>query len=144
MTNQTTPEPLSPEMVNAIVRDMDDPRFPARITVFCDHCGVEDTGEYLVHEGMTRTERLAVARKHLVESKGWEHTAEGDDFCPTHASPSARGQGTAACAKCKTPFDPTDTRFDGTGRYAQTPYCGRCVDACHESTDAFHRCAICA
>lgn len=48
-----------------------------------------------------------------------------------------------ACAKCKTPFDPADTRFDGAARYSNTPYCGRCVDRCHESTDAFHRCVIC-
>ena len=89
MTDQTTPGTLDPNTVNAIVRDMNDPRYPTQITVFCDHCGVEDTGEYLVHEGMTREERLAVARRHLVEVKGWEHTAEGDDFCPTHASPSA-------------------------------------------------------
>ncbi|MFE6408190.1 hypothetical protein ACFVOR_14790 [Streptomyces sp. NPDC057837] len=89
MTDQTTPGTLDPDTVNAIVRDMDDPRFPTRITVFCDHCGVEDTGEYLVHEGMTRSERLAVARRHLVEVKGWEHTGDGDDFCPTHAAPSA-------------------------------------------------------
>jgi hypothetical protein len=85
------PRALTPEVVNAIVRDMDDPRFPSRITVFCDHCGIEDTGEYMVHEDMTRAERLAVARRHLVANKGWEHTESGDDFCPTHAAPAASG-----------------------------------------------------
>ncbi|KJK40251.1 hypothetical protein UK15_07835 [Streptomyces variegatus] len=48
-----------------------------------------------------------------------------------------------ACGKCKTPFDPVDTRFDGAARYAQTPYCGRCVDACHDTEIADHRCVIC-
>lgn len=48
-----------------------------------------------------------------------------------------------ACAKCKTPFDPANTRFDSAARYSNTPYCGRCIDGCHESTDAFHRCVIC-
>jgi hypothetical protein len=86
MSDHTTPTPLTPDMVNAIVRDMDDPRYPTQITVFCDHCGVEDTGEYMVHEGMTSRERLAVARDHLVKNKGWEHTEDGDDFCPTHAA----------------------------------------------------------
>lgn len=81
MTNQ----PLTPDVVNAIVRDMDDPRYPSRITVFCDHCGVENTGEYMVSEDMTSTERLAVARQHLVQNKGWEHTTDGDDFCREHA-----------------------------------------------------------
>lgn len=79
------PNTLTPDQVNAIVRDMDDPRYPSRITVFCDHCGTENTGEYMVSEEMTSSERLDVARKHLVNSEGWEHTADGDDFCPTHA-----------------------------------------------------------
>lgn len=87
MTDQ--PNTLTPDMVNAIVRDMDDPRYPSRITVYCDHCGTEFTGEFMVSEEMTSTERLAVARKYLVENKGWEHTADGDDFCPTHAGSAA-------------------------------------------------------
>jgi hypothetical protein len=89
MSDQTTPQPLTPEIVNAIVRDPNDPRYPSRITVFCDHCGTEQTGEYLVCEDMTSTERLAVARKHLVDNEGWEHTDDGDDFCPVHAAPAA-------------------------------------------------------
>ncbi|MFM9629420.1 hypothetical protein ACKI10_17555 [Streptomyces galilaeus] len=80
-----TTQPFSPDVVNAIVRDMDDPRYPSRITVFCDHCGVENTGEYMVSTEMTSTERLAVARQHLVQNEGWEHTTDGDDFCRAHA-----------------------------------------------------------
>jgi hypothetical protein len=49
----------------------------------------------------------------------------------------------AKCAKCQQPFDPSDTRFDGRAQHAQTPFCRRCVDLCHESTDAFHVCPIC-
>jgi hypothetical protein len=82
------PNTLTPDEVNAIVRDMDDPRYPTRITVFCDHCGTEHTGEYMVREGMTSTERLDVARQHLVNNEGWEHNEYGDDFCPTHAGSS--------------------------------------------------------
>jgi hypothetical protein len=48
-----------------------------------------------------------------------------------------------ACGKCRRPFDPADTRFDGRARHKATPYCRGCVDRCHESTDAFHRCVIC-
>lgn len=84
------PAPLSPDLVNAIVRDMDDPRYPTLITVFCDRCGTEDTGDYMVRVGMTSRERLAVARAHLVANQGWEHTADGDDFCPEHAAPGAK------------------------------------------------------
>lgn len=79
------PTPLTPDQVNAIVRDMDDPRYPVQVTVFCDHCGVENTGDYMVHEVMTKADRLTVARRHLVANEGWEHTADGDDFCPEHA-----------------------------------------------------------
>jgi hypothetical protein len=86
------PNGLSPEEVNAIVRDMDSPRYPTRITVHCDRygCGVRDSGEYLVREGMSSEERLAVARRHLVENAGWEHTDEGDDLCPAHATSTAQ------------------------------------------------------
>jgi hypothetical protein len=79
------PVSLTPEIVSAILRDPDSPCYPTQITVFCDHCGTENTGDYMVRDDMTSTERLAVARKHLVDNVGWEHTADGDDFCPTHA-----------------------------------------------------------
>lgn len=52
-------------------------------------------------------------------------------------------QQAAACAKCKTPFDPDDARHDGHAREGITSFCRRCVDRCHESTDAFHVCAVC-
>ncbi|MFD1659985.1 hypothetical protein ACFSL4_17730 [Streptomyces caeni] len=48
-----------------------------------------------------------------------------------------------SCGKCRKPFDPADTRFDGRARHGETPWCRRCVDSCHESTDAFHACPIC-
>ncbi|MFI2202691.1 hypothetical protein ACH47Z_18300 [Streptomyces sp. NPDC020192] len=47
------------------------------------------------------------------------------------------------CGRCRQPFDPTDTRFDGHARHGETPWCRWCVDRCHESTDAFHACPIC-
>lgn len=81
----TTPGTMPPDKVTAILLDPDCPLYPSRITVFCDHCGVKNTGEYMVSEAMTDTERLAVARKHLVQNEGWEHTGDGDDFCPEHA-----------------------------------------------------------
>lgn len=89
MTDQT---PLTPEIVSAILRDPDSPLYPTQITVFCDHCGTEHTGDYMVSEDMTSEQRLAVARKHLVDSEGWEHTDDGDDFCPEHAGSPAEEQ----------------------------------------------------
>lgn len=49
----------------------------------------------------------------------------------------------ANCGKCGHAFDPDDTRFDGRARYRGTLFCNRCVDNCHESSDAFHRCRVC-
>ncbi|MFJ8538132.1 hypothetical protein [Streptomyces sp. NPDC093591] len=48
------------------------------------------------------------------------------------------------CGKCRRPFDPADTRFDGHAWHKQTPYCRACVDCCHDSEIADHRCVICA
>ncbi|MFF3497410.1 hypothetical protein ACFYWS_39465 [Streptomyces sp. NPDC002795] len=50
----------------------------------------------------------------------------------------------AACAKCRVPFDPTDPRADGRSRYRDTPYCRICVNRCHDTEIADHRCVICA
>ncbi|MGR3870953.1 hypothetical protein ACUXZZ_20465 [Streptomyces graminifolii] len=53
-------------------------------------------------------------------------------------------QTVVACGKCKKPFDATDTSFDGQARYRETPYCRSCVDHCHDTEIADHRCVICA
>lgn len=85
----TTPGAMPPDMVTSILLDPDCPLYPSQITVFCDHCGVRNTGEYMVSEDMLPAERLAVARKHLAEHEGWESTDDGDDFCPEHAGSAA-------------------------------------------------------
>lgn len=48
------------------------------------------------------------------------------------------------CAACQKPFEPSDTRHDGQGRYGNTDWCRRCVDNCHDNESADHRCRICA
>jgi hypothetical protein len=63
--------------------------------------------------------------------------------------PDADGEQSAvaeseACGKCKQPFDPADTAFDGRARYHLTPYCRGCVDRCTDNEIADHRCVICA
>jgi hypothetical protein len=57
--------------------------FPLNIAVFCDRCGVEVEHDYVVHDLMTREQRLAVARDHLTCNEGWSCTAAGD-YCPEH------------------------------------------------------------
>lgn len=81
MTDQPTTSPLTPDIVNAIVRDMDDPRYPAQIGVFCDRCGTTVEHDYLVSDDMDQQERFEVARAHLREHEDWSCTADGD-FCP--------------------------------------------------------------
>lgn len=50
----------------------------------------------------------------------------------------------ATCGRCERPFDPADTRWDGTARYRATAWCRSCVDRCHESADVAHTCPVCA
>jgi hypothetical protein len=49
-----------------------------QVTIYCDSCGVEDTGDYT---GATKEIRFAVARQHLADVKGWVITSELD-LCP--------------------------------------------------------------
>ncbi|MBA4865956.1 hypothetical protein H1V43_32350 [Streptomyces sp. PSKA54] len=60
-----------------------------------------------------------------------------DEWWPT------REEQPAACDQCKQPFDPSDTRFDGRAQHRATPFCRRCVDRCHDTEIADHRCAVC-
>ncbi|WP_240812564.1 hypothetical protein [Streptomyces sp. DASNCL29] len=57
--------------------------------------------------------------------------------------PAEKGEPADTCDRCRQPFDPSDARFDGRARHLYSPFCRRCVDRCHESTDAFHVCAVC-
>jgi hypothetical protein len=47
------------------------------------------------------------------------------------------------CAACHRPFDPTDDRHDGRAQYRDTPWCCSCIDRCHDSESADHRCPVC-
>ncbi|MFF2954311.1 hypothetical protein ACFVVU_23575 [Kitasatospora sp. NPDC057965] len=48
------------------------------------------------------------------------------------------------CGACGQQFDPTDTRYDGHARHHLSDYCRSCVDRCHETEIADHRCPVCA
>src|SRR5438874_6405881 len=54
------------------------------------------------------------------------------------AVPAAGKPATEVCGKCRRPFDPADTSFDGAARFYLTPYCRGCVDACHDNEIADH------
>jgi hypothetical protein len=47
------------------------------------------------------------------------------------------------CGRCLRPFDPDDKDPAGAARCGESKFCRGCVDRCHESTDAFHECAVC-
>ncbi len=65
--------------------------FPLQIAVFCDQCGVEVRHDYVVHDLMTREQRLAVAREHMSRNEGWSCTTEGD-YCPDHKPGAPAGE----------------------------------------------------
>jgi hypothetical protein len=113
----------------------------------CELCRFSRPRGYRAEETaalLAEIRRLKGQRKYLLTqfAKRDAETGRGDtalrEFLSDPETVSAE-----ACGKCKRPFDPADTRFDGAARYSNTPYCGRCIDRCHESTDAFHRCVIC-
>lgn len=94
--------------------------------------------------------RLQRQRKYLLGQLAQRDAETGRDdqalrdFLAANAGEEAVAeQEAAACAACRTPFDPSDTRHDGRARHGLTDHCRRCVDLCHESTDAFHICAVC-
>ena len=62
--------------------------------------------------------------------------------CP--AAQRAAAPAAEKCGKCRRPFDPADTRFDGHAQHKPTPYCRGCVDRCRDNEIADHRCVICA
>lgn len=83
-TSAAYSNPLTPEVVSAILRDPDSPLYPSRIAVYCDECGTTESGEYMVSEEQTKAERLEVARAHL-RKQGWQCDEDGD-FCREHAA----------------------------------------------------------
>lgn len=96
-------------------------------------CDLEET-----HSGR---HRCPTAHPH---AEGWAGTAGHmwgyAQHTPRGAAPAAAAD---TCERCRRPFDYNDTRFDGRARQGTMPFCRSCVDRCHESNDAGHRCPIC-
>jgi hypothetical protein len=70
--------------------------YPCRIGVCCDECGHTVSHDYLVHVGMSRAQRLQVARDHLTANEGWSCTPAAD-LCPNCA---AKTPDPGPCGKC--------------------------------------------
>ncbi|MFJ3793818.1 hypothetical protein [Kitasatospora sp. NPDC090091] len=60
-----------------------------------------------------------------------------------HDADTCMGICCGTCARCGQQFDAADTRYDGYARHQLSDFCCGCVDRCHESEDADHRCVIC-
>lgn len=58
-------------------------RYPCCITVFCDVCGLEHTGDYVVSDACDSPTRLGYARAHM-RALDWRCDEQGD-YCPEHA-----------------------------------------------------------
>ena len=70
--------------------------YPAQIGVYCDDCGITELHDYVVHTGMTKEQRLGVARRHLTDNEGWDCGAAGD-LCP-----DCKGDEPGMCPACDT------------------------------------------
>jgi hypothetical protein len=71
---------------------------------------------------------------------GWDVGYLRDRLAAEQAEAAERANN--ACKRCHRPFESTDTRFDGRGRYASTPWCRSCVDNCGDGGTE-HVCVIC-
>lgn len=82
--------------------------------------------------------------ENLLRSMAAALVSIGEDIPAGDESTLARQLAEApACGRCHRPFDPSDTRWNGDARHGDTEFCRRCVDRCHDSEDASHRCPIC-
>lgn len=55
--------------------------YPAQLTVYCDDCGLEVTGDYVVKDSDDGPTRYEYARTHL-RTQGWKCDNDGD-LCPS-------------------------------------------------------------
>jgi hypothetical protein len=56
-------------------------KYPSAITIFCDECGIENTGDYVVNDTMGAADRYQVARDHLNIECDWR-CDDISDLCP--------------------------------------------------------------
>ena len=72
--------PLAPGELRAVLTTMDNPRYPAKITLLCDACDKEVSVEVVVTDADSSVTRLEMGRAYL-RSLGWQADETGD-FCP--------------------------------------------------------------
>lgn len=118
----------------------------AELAITADHDGIK-VDPAVVTALVDEVRRMRFQRQFLIGqlAKRDAESGRGDEALREFlAAEQPAVEASAACGKCKQPFDLADTRFDGRARFYLTPYCRGCVDRCHDNEIADHRCVICA
>lgn len=102
--------------------------------------GIPDYERRLVARTMLARTVLDAVAKEPADEIGWNADWLRGKLAAEQADAEKREKN--RCGRCRRPFDPTDTRFDGHDRHKDTPWCRSCVDTCHEGS-AEHSCVIC-
>ncbi|MFF1416530.1 hypothetical protein [Streptomyces sp. NPDC058280] len=84
-------------------------KYPCGLGVYCDACGTEFRGDFIVTDTMTKPERLDAVRNHVRTTQGWQCDAAGD-FCPEcePSAPTAEQAIRAATAPVEDARNPAD------------------------------------
>ncbi|PBC71536.1 hypothetical protein BX265_6146 [Streptomyces sp. TLI_235] len=64
-----------------LVEDSDE-KYPCQLGVYCDNCGTEWSGDFVVSDRDSKPERLEIVRRHARNKLGWS-CGEAGDYCPT-------------------------------------------------------------
>lgn len=75
-----TVTPVSFDELRPILKSADDPRYPTKVTLYCDECELTVSVEVIVTDAVPGPQRLEMGRAYL-RTLGWQTDAEGD-FCP--------------------------------------------------------------
>jgi hypothetical protein len=81
---------VSFDELRPILKSADDPRYPTKVTLYCDECGVRLSVEIIVTDAVPGPQRLEMGRAYL-RTLGWQADEEGD-FCPVDRTPEGEGQ----------------------------------------------------
>ncbi|XMN09344.1 hypothetical protein ACK8N7_26540 [Streptomyces griseobrunneus] len=74
-------------------------KYPCGLGIFCDTCGTEFRGDFIVTDTMTKAERLEVIRNHVRTKLGWQSDETGDNCPSCRTDPAAAAIRTAILTK---------------------------------------------
>lgn len=62
--------------------DPNEETYPTLLVVYCDDCGLQEFGDFLVHVDDDPETRFGYIRRHLADNKGWLIIPMELDLCP--------------------------------------------------------------